>query len=406
MMIMNISQQHATIIGGGMVGLSLALMLAQYDIKVTLLENIRYPQLDDHTPYHSSFDARNTALSRRSVKIYQQLGLWSALEPYTSAIKEVQITEQNGFGKARLVAEQENVENFGHVIENAWFGRILLQQVQNNSLIELIDDIQVTQIQQNDQQVTITAQKNNQILNFETPLLIGADGRDSFTRQTLGIDVDEYDYEQVAIVTTVQTSKPHQHIGFERFNVDGPLALLPLAQANRRSVVWTVKKGTEKQWLGEANDAHFLAALQQCYGDRAGVFEKTGQRFCYPLKQVLAQKQAVGRVVLMGNAAHTLHPVAGQGFNLCLRDADVLVRYIAHQLQQNKDIGEPKMLQVYEQARLNDQKRVIHFCDSVVKTFSTDKSSTKLWRNLALIAFDIVPQVKPVLANYAMGLKA
>lgn len=402
-------QQHAIIIGGGMVGLSLALMFAQHHIHITLLENIRYPQIDDENrPYHSSFDARNTALSRRSVQIFKKLGLWEALEQYTAAIHEVQMSEQGGFGKARLVAKQEHVENFGHVIENAWFGRILLQQVQKNQYITLIDDICVTNIQQNEQCVDIQAKKNQteEVLTFTAPLLIGADGRDSFTRQTLGIDVDSHDYEQVAIVTTVQTSKPHQHIGFERFSIDGPLALLPLPQANRRSVVWTVKKGTEQQWLGEQNDAKFLSALQHTYGDRAGKFEKTGQRFCYPLSQVLAHQQAVGRVVLMGNAAHTLHPVAGQGFNLCLRDADVLVRYISHQLLQQADIGSPEMLQAYETARLTDQKRVIHFCDSVVKTFSHHGTSVKLLRNLGLIAFDIVPLVKPTLAHYAMGLKA
>lgn len=406
---MNNTQQHAIIIGGGMVGLSLALMLAQQHIHVTLLENIRYPQLEhDDVPYHSSFDARNTALSRRSVQIYRQLGIWQDLVQYSTPIHQVQMSEQGGFGRARLVAEQENVENFGYVIENAWFGRVLLQNVQKNSYIQLIDDIEVTHIEQDEQQVRVQAQKKQQTeqFDFTAPLLIGADGRDSFTRQALGIGVDEYDYNQVAIVSTVQTSKPHQQVAFERFSENGPLALLPLIQENRRSIVWTVKKGTEQQWLGEQNDEYFLNALQQTYGDRAGRFEKVGQRFCYPLKQVLAHKQAVGRVILMGNAAHTLHPVAGQGFNLCLRDADVLLRYIRHQQTQNVDIGDAEMLQAYEQSRLTDQKRVIHFCDTVVKTFSNAQISTKLWRNLGLIAFDLMPQVKPIVANYAMGLKA
>jgi len=158
--------------------------------------------------------------------------------------------------------------------------------------------------------------------------------------------------------------------------------------------------------LGEQNDQHFLNALQETYGDRAGKFQKTGKRFCFPLSQVLAEKQAVGRVVLMGNAAHTIHPVAGQGFNLCMRDAYVLLRYLTEQQTKNADIGEPKMLLAYEQARLTDQQRVIKFCDAVVRGFSNQNPLLKFIRNTGLLAFDNIPGVKPLIANYAMGLKA
>lgn len=400
-------QQQPIIIGGGMVGLSLALMLAKHQIAVTLLESIRYPEaVNDEVPYHSSFDARNTALSRRSVQIYQNLGIWEKLSPYACPITQVQISEQGGFGRARLIAEQEQVEHFGCVMENAWFGRILLQHVRQNPLINLIDDIQVFDLKQDGQSVQIKAKKQQADLHFSTTLLIGADGRDSFCRQALGIGVDEYDYQQVAIVTTVQTSKPHQQIGFERFSPNGPLALLPLHEPYRRSVVWTVAKGTEQQWLGIENEQHFLTALQQTYGDRAGKFEKAGQRFCYPLSQVLAHQQVVGRVVLMGNAAHTLHPVAGQGFNLCLRDADVLVRYLSHQHQHGLDLGDHRVLKAYESARLIDQQRVARFCDGIVKGFGHPRGHVKLLRNLGILAFDSLPKAKPILANYAMGLKA
>ncbi|MFW1690001.1 2-octaprenyl-6-methoxyphenyl hydroxylase [Acinetobacter ursingii] len=400
--------QKVIIVGGGMVGLSLALMLAKQNIAVQLLEAIRYPNYEDDqlAPYHSSFDARNTALSRRSVMIYQQLGLWDALQQHATPILQVHITEQGSFGKARLVAEQEKVESFGQVIENAWLGRVLLTQVRQQALIELIDGVEVTSLEQDQQQVTIRALRDQETLELQTQLLIAADGRDSFCRQAIGVGVDVHDYDQVAIVTAVQTSKPHQHVGFERFSALGPLALLPLPGEYRRSVVWPVKKGTEAEWLGEENDQHFLDALQQTYGDRAGKFEKTGKRFSYPLSQVLAHKQAVGRVVLMGNAAHTIHPVAGQGFNLCLRDADVLVRFLTQHLTQSDDIGDPENLLVYEQSRLKDQQRVIKFCDSVVRGFSNQNPVLKLLRNTGLVAFDVVPGIKPLVANYAMGLKA
>ena len=401
-------QQQVIIVGGGMVGLSLALMLAKAKIGVKLLEAIRYPDYTDteSVPYHSSFDARNTALSRRSVQIYQKLGLWEALQQHATPILEVHITEQGSFGKARLKAEQENVESFGQVIENAWLGRVLLTQVRQQPLIELIDGVQVKALTQDIEQVYIEAEREGQELQLTSKLVIAADGRDSFSRQALGVGVDVHDYDQVAIVTAVQTSKPHRQVGFERFSPLGPLALLPLPGEYRRSVVWPVKKGTEHEWLGEENDHHFLNALQQTYGDRAGKFEKTGKRFSYPLSQVLAHKQAVGRVVLMGNAAHTLHPVAGQGFNLCLRDADVLLRFLGSHLTVSDDLGEPEVLKAYEQARLTDQQRVIKFCDSVVRGFSNQNPVLKLLRNTGLIAFDIVPGIKPLVANYAMGLKA
>ncbi|MDC5557443.1 FAD-dependent monooxygenase [Acinetobacter baumannii] len=401
-------QQQVIIVGGGMVGLSLSLMLAKANIAVKLLEAVKYPNYDDQNvaPYHSSFDARNTALSRRSVQIYQKLELWDALQQHATPILQVHITEQGSFGKARLIAEQEKVESFGQVIENAWLGRVLLTQVRQQPLIELIDGVQVTALTQDAEQVHIEAQRGDELLKLESKLLIAADGRDSFCRQAIGVGVDVHDYDQVAIVTTVQTSKPHEHVGFERFSALGPLALLPLPGEYRRSVVWPVKKGTEGEWLGEENDQHFLDALQKTYGDRAGKFEKTGKRFSYPLSQVLAHKQAVGRVILMGNAAHTIHPVAGQGFNLCLRDADVLLRYLVNQLSASDDIGNPDNLLAYEQARLSDQQRVIKFCDTVVRGFSNQNPLLKLIRNTGLIAFDVIPGVKPLVANYAMGLKA
>ncbi|MDX8236886.1 2-octaprenyl-6-methoxyphenyl hydroxylase [Acinetobacter pittii] len=401
-------QQQVIIVGGGMVGLSLSLMLAKANIAVKLLEAVKYPNYDDQNvaPYHSSFDARNTALSRRSVQIYQKLGLWDALQQHATPILQVHITEQGSFGKARLIAEQEKVESFGQVIENAWLGRVLLTQVRQQPLIELIDGVQVNALTQDAEQVHIEAKRGEEVLKLESKLLIAADGRDSFCRQAIGVGVDVHDYDQVAIVTTVQTSKPHDQVGFERFSALGPLALLPLPGEYRRSVVWPVKKGTEDEWLGDENDQHFLNALQQTYGDRAGKFEKTGKRFSYPLSQVLAHKQAVGRVILMGNAAHTIHPVAGQGFNLCLRDADVLVRYLVNQLTASDDIGNPDNLLAYEQARLSDQQRVIKFCDTVVRGFSNQNPLLKLIRNTGLIAFDVIPGVKPLVANYAMGLKA
>ncbi|RYY80041.1 MAG: 2-octaprenyl-6-methoxyphenyl hydroxylase [Moraxellaceae bacterium] len=411
-------QQPILIVGGGMVGLSLALMLARQGIAIRLLEAVKYPETTatEPTTYHSSFDARNTALSRRTVQIFSELGLWEKLSQHATPILQVNISEQGGFGKARLQAHEEKVESFGQVIENAWLGRVLLSEVRANVNIELVDGIQVTSLQQDADKVWVSAQRGSdqqgsEQLEFQSNLLIAADGRDSFCRKALGIGVDEHDYQQVAIVTTVQTSKPHGQVAFERFSKNGPLALLPLPaitgqqDSYRRSVVWTVEKGTEAQWLGESNDQPFLQALQHTYGNRAGEFTKTGKRFAYPLSQVLAHSQVSGRVVLMGNAAHTLHPVAGQGFNLCMRDAHVLTRYLAEQYQAGQDMGDNARLKQYEQARLSDQKRVIRFCDSVVRGFSNQNPLLKLARNTGLMAFEVIPGAKQLVATYAMGLK-
>lgn len=406
--------QPILIVGGGMVGLSLALMLARQGIAIRLLEAVKYPENASGEPasYHSSFDARNTALSRRTVQIFNELGLWEKLSTHATPILQVNISEQGGFGKARLLANEENVESFGQVIENAWLGRVLLSEVRANSNIELIDGVTVESLTQDDNQAFIRATQHGQPREFQSSLVIAADGRDSFCRKALGIGVDEHDYQQVAIVTAVQTSKPHNHVAFERFSKNGPLALLPLPAIDgqqdsyRRSVVWTVEKGTEAQWLGEHNDQHFLNALQQTYANRSGEFVKTGKRFAYPLAQVLAHRQVSGRVVLMGNAAHTLHPVAGQGFNLCMRDAHVLTRYLSEQHSNALDLGDNTRLKHYEQARLTDQKRVIKFCDSVVRGFSNPNPLLKLARNTGLVAFDVIPGAKQLVATYAMGLKA
>ena len=186
-------QQQVIIVGGGMVGLSLALMLAKSNIAVKLLEAVKYPNYDDENlaPYHSSFDARNTALSRRSVQIYQKLGLWDALQQHATPILQVHITEQGSFGKARLVAEQEKVESFGQVIENAWLGRVLLTQVRQQPLIELIDGVQVTSLTQDADEVHIEAMRNGEYIHsLKSKLVIAADGRDSFCRQAIGVGVD------------------------------------------------------------------------------------------------------------------------------------------------------------------------------------------------------------------------
>ncbi len=415
-----LTAQQVLIVGGGHVGLSFALLLAHHGIASTLLEKNSYPEIgpeDDRSRSHY-LDSRNTALSRRTVQIYQEIGLWEQLQSHACRIDAVQISEQGSFGRAQLNKKDEKVESFGQVMENAWLGRKLLLAVQDESLITIIDNAEVTTINQQADGVTLNFNyygSSEDEQQLQASVLVACDGRDSNVRQLLNIGTTTYDYQQTAIVGVVETDKPHEHIAIERFSPAGPLAVLPLTDPDgdgnddyqtgyRRSVVWVCPTGEEQQYL--ADDAHFLATLQQAFGARAGTFIAAGRRGAYPLTRVLAKSQVDGRCVIMGNAAHTLHPVAGQGFNLCMRDAHVLAQMMSAQVMKGADIGDVSLLKRYEKSRLSDQKRVIRFCDAVVHGFTHPNPAIKLARNVALVAFDKLPNIKPLVATYAMGLKS
>ncbi|HBD04008.1 FAD-dependent monooxygenase [uncultured Psychrobacter sp.] len=415
-----ITDQQVLIVGGGHVGLSFALLLAHHGIASTLLEKNRYPTIspsDDRTRRHY-LDSRNTALSRRTVQIYQEIGLWDELQSHACRIDSVQISEQGSFGRAQLNKTEEKVESFGQVMENAWLGRKLLLAAQQSPLVTLIDNASVNTVAQQVDGVTLSFSNDDEAENeqqLQASVLVACDGRDSTVRQLLDIGTTTYDYQQTAIVGVVETDRPHEHVAIERFSPAGPLAVLPLTdpegdgndtyqQGYRRSVVWVCPTGEETKYLED--DAHFLQTLQQAFGQRAGKFVAAGRRGAYPLSRVLADKQVEGRCVIMGNAAHTLHPVAGQGFNLCMRDAHVLAQMMSSQVLKGEDIGNAQLLKRYEKARQTDQKRVIRFCDAVVHGFTHPNPAIKLARNMALLAFDKLPNIKPLVATYAMGLKS
>lgn len=421
------NQNHVIIIGGGHVGLSFALLLAHQGIFSTLIETAKYPTLspDEDVKRSHYLDSRNTALSRRTVQIYNEIGLWPMLQSHACRIDGVSISELGSFGRAMLDKKAENVESFGQVMENAWLGRKLLEAVQASHFITLLDNASVVDIGQCDAGVTITAHKKEageqNTLLVEAPLAVACDGQNSPMRHILGVQTETYDYQQVGIVGVVQTDKPHNHIAIERFSQAGPLALLPLTdgtpanqgdtdtiQGHRRSVVFICPKGEERRYLED--DEYFLNTLQTVFGEEAGQFLQAGRRGAYPLMKVLAKRQVIGRCVLMGNAAHTLHPVAGQGFNLCLRDAYALANMLGDILKQSEkgefDFGGHARLFQYEMARQKDQKRVIRFCDLIVKSFTHKNSLVKFARNAGLLIFDKMPGIKPMVATYAMGLKS
>ena len=260
-----ITDQQVLIAGGGHVGLSFALLLAHHGIASTLLEKNSYPTIsptDDRTRSHY-LDSRNTALSRRTVQIYQEIGLWDELQSHACRIDTVQISEQGSFGRAQLNKAEERVESFGQVIENAWLGRKLLLAAQQEPLITLIDNANVTTVQQQANSVTLSFNYNDEAENeqqLQASVLVACDGRDSTVRQLLDIGTTTYDYQQTAIVGVVETNTPHEHAAIERFSPAGPLAVLPLTdpegdgndayqQGYRRSVVWVCPTGEETRYL-------------------------------------------------------------------------------------------------------------------------------------------------------------
>lgn len=393
------------IIGGGMVGVTLALLLSREPgLAITLVESISFPPLepDAPLPFRPSFDARNTALSRRTVATYRELGLWDDMQLHATPIHEIHVSERGHFGMSRLVAAEEKVESFGQCIENAWMGLVLLRALKRCPNVTVRDGVTLTGIRQQATHITAELRKGDERFELNAPLLVAADGATSPCREMLGVNATTTPYGQVALVTTVATHLPHQNIAFERFTESGPLALLPLPE-DRRSIVWTLPAGTE-QALIDCSDEQFLAQLQAAFGKRAGRFVKTAKRFAYPLSLTVAQTQAQPRAVILGNAAHTLHPVAGQGFNLCLRDCLALTERIVRRYREGGDIGELALLRDYENARLQDQHNVTTFSDGIVRGFSNNTPGLTLARNIGMVTFDLLPAAKQALARYAMGL--
>ncbi|MEO6698230.1 MAG: FAD-dependent monooxygenase, partial [Paraperlucidibaca sp.] len=315
---------------------------------------------------------------------------------------------------ARLSAAEENVDSFGYVVENAWLGSVLLAALRQCPSVRVLDGVRVTHVASAAECAQVRYSHANDDVLLSPRLLIAADGAQSQSRAWLGIDVRSQAYGQTAIVTACETSLPHQQVAYERFTADGPIALLPLpdlpvtlADATkpgcRRSLVWALSDA-EAERIQALDDAAFMVALQQAFGRRAGRFVRVGQRHAYPLALMVAAQQVQGRAVILGNAAHSLHPVAGQGYNLCVRDALVLSAQLAAAHQHGKDIGDASDLAAYAAAREQDQSQIIRFSDSLVRGFSSANPALSVLRNIGLVGFDVLPGAKPALARYAMGL--
>ena len=381
------------IIGGGLAGASLACALEASGLSIEIIE--AYPLNTDAQP---CYDDRTVALSYGSRVIFEAMGLWEAMADRIEAIKTIHISDRGHLGVTRLRHSDEGVEALGYVAENRVLGEVLYQRLADNQNVKLHCPAEVLSVQQADESVSVCYQENGEQHDLTAGLLIVADGVSSKTRDMLQIGTSRQDYQQSAVITNVTPGQPHQNFAYERFTDTGPLAFLPLT-GNRCSVVWTVptEQATE---LAELDDEVFLEKLQQRFGFRLGCLKKAGQRHVYPLALVESTQVVRGRVVLMGNAAHAIHPVAGQGFNLALRDIALLAELLTSNSSQTLD----ETLATYVEMREQDARRVYKFTDALVKVFSNDFSVLGHLRASALLATDLMPFVKHKLARQSMGL--
>ena len=400
-------QIHAdiAIIGGGMVGASLALLLAQQNPawKIMLLDaqaiNV------NEAPYQSSFDSRSTAISHGSVEILQNLGVWQQLSQQATAIRQVHVSDAGHFMGGLIDAKTYGLSAVGFVIPNAWLGRVLHRQLLAQKNVEVMAPAKVERIipQQAGAQLAVHSPAGNTVLNCA--LAVIADGGDSPLRNALGIEVAVKDYQQTAIIANVGFSQPHKNLAYERFTSDGPLALLPLGgspDAQESALVLTLPREKSNE-LNSMDDAGFLQHLQHRFGYRLGKFLRVSERFSYPLQLTTAKEQVRSHIALVGNAAHFLHPVAGQGFNLSLRDCACLAGELGKAERAGKLLGELSTLQEFSQQQALDQTLTIGFSDKLVRLFSNSQLPLVALRHLGFVGLDVLPGVKSQFAAQTMG---
>jgi 2-octaprenyl-6-methoxyphenol hydroxylase len=399
------------IAGGGMVGASLALQLScQSDsaLNILVVESFPLPVATNAAPvFRPSFDARSSALSYGSRLILEKLGVWPALSNQLSMINRIHVSERGSFGSATLEGADIGWPELGYVIENAWLGNVLLSALRLRKNIKFCSPANVRSIspRQNGVDVCIDVKDDQQLLRAQ--LVVVADGADSGLRKQLGIEARVQDYRQTALIANVCFSQPHQGCAYERFTDQGPMALLPLTDSEQRqarsALVWTLAD-EQATHLSECDEAEFLATLQQRFGHRQGEFIRVGDRFSYPLKLVESEEQVRSGIVVMGNAAHSLHPVAGQGFNLALRDCARLSEVLVSAYRQQQYLGDLLLLQNYRERQRFDQGKTVMFSDRVTALFSNRQLAVSLLRNIGLLGLDITPALKQQFIVHAAGL--
>ncbi len=394
------------IIGGGMVGTSLANMLAvsQPQLRIALIEAQPFARADE-IHYQASFDARSTALSYGTAKILRELGLWGTLQRHITPIAQVHVSDRGHFLGGLIDAAANNLDAVGYVVENAWLGKVLLGHLQAQETIQCFAPAKVVQLIPQENSARLQVQADGQEFFIDAALAVVADGGDSAVRRNLGIATQVREYGQTAIITNVEFSEPHAGVAYERFTDQGPIALLPLGEsicAQQSALVWTLPTDQAEKIL-QASEEDFLSQLQARFGFRVGKLTRVARRYAYPLQLLLAEEQIRSHVVLLGNAAHFLHPVAGQGFNLALRDCACLVETLRGAIANKLSPGDLSVLQTYLDRQAFDQQLTIEFSDKLVRLFSNDHLPLIALRHLGLFSLEYFPLLKDQFIAQTMG---
>ncbi|HEU4780594.1 MAG TPA: 2-octaprenyl-6-methoxyphenyl hydroxylase [Steroidobacteraceae bacterium] len=385
------------IVGGGMVGASFALALRSTSLRVLLIESV-----PPDSAAQPSFDERTTALGNGSRQIFETLGVWNAMSGEASPIRSIHVSDAGRFGVARLDAREQGVHAFGYVVPNRVIGRVLWQALREAPNVTIAMPAQLKSAALRDDGVILEMVSTGVTEKVRAAVAVAADGAGSVLRASAGIEAAVEDYEQIAIVVNAATERPNTGEAFERFTASGPLAVLPATNGGY-AVVWAVTPARAAE-LVALDEAGFAAELLKAFGWRAGRWTRIGRRNSYPLTLTRAEETVSGRVVLIGNAAQALHPVAGQGFNLGLRDAATLAEMLASAASSSDfSITAGELPEKFAAWRAEDRQGVTRFTDGLVKLFGSDTPGVGLVRNFGLLLFDMSPAAKRALSRVSWG---
>lgn len=388
------------IVGGGLAGSTLAHALASTPLTIVLVEARDPVQLEQ-----PSFDGRTTALANGSQRILASLGLWDQVASDAEPIREIHISECGWFGAARIRAQEEGVPALGYTLENRVLGGALWRALDRADGFTCLAPAELSSLVVGTDRVEAEVKTAEKRLSIVAKVVVAADGVNSLVRRELGIAHHEDSYQQQAVILNCTTEIPHAGRAFERFTPDGPLAFLPLS-AGRVAVVWTLSH-EEASRVSALEDDVFCSELQAAFGYRLGRLTRIGSRTAYPLARVRSAAVIGPRAVLIGSAAVNLHPVAGQGFNLALRDVASLAETFTERLDgrpATNDPGSADVLNRYQQWRQQDQKKVAALTHGLIRVFGYGGSPFAASRGLGLMAFDLLPGAKAALARQTMGL--
>lgn len=408
---MSDNSHDIVIVGGGMVGASLACALAAGGrfARVALVEG--FPLLDRAGPavYQPSFDARSTALSLSSARFLARLGLWEDVRRHAQPIRRIHVSDRGRFGSTAMDAAEEGLEALGYVVENQWLGNVLHDGLRACANLTLLAPARVDAVRRRADRVIVRAKlaHGGEERELDAGLAVIADGARSGLAAALGIVAQQQDYGQQALIANVAHRQPHEGRAFERFTDAGPMAMLPLVEAPdgsaRSALVWVQEPGLAEQ-ARTLPEPEFLHRLQQRFGYRLGRLLRVGERHLYPLSLTRATEQARAGIVLLGNAAHALHPVAGQGFNLSLRDVAALAQTLEEACVRGEAPGALAVLERFVVRQRADQDRTIGFSDALPRIFGSGLLPLAAARDLGLIGLDLLPAARSLLVRHATGL--